>query len=70
MLATKLNISSTDEHQHLHFTSSHSGHIKGSIIYIQILSLCKICKFESHYIRHEHLQVYFTVRSRENSVII
>ena len=38
-ISTDLYIKSTDRHQYLHFTSSHSNHTKRSIVYSQGLRL-------------------------------
>ena len=50
-LTTDLHIKDTDQHQYLHFNSSHPHHTKRSIIYNQALKLPKTCTFENYFLR-------------------
>ena len=53
-LPTDLHIKDTDQHQYLHFNSSHSDHTKRLIIYSQELRLTKICTLENDFLRHRN----------------
>ena len=51
-ITTDLYTKSTDCHQYLHCSSSHSDHIKNSIIFSQTLRLSNICKYEEDFDKH------------------
>ena len=59
-LTTDLHIKDADQHQYLHFNSSHPDHTKRSIIYSQALRLTKICTFENDFLRHrDEMRLWF-----------
>ena len=51
-LSTDLHIKSTDRHQYLHYTSSHTGHTNKSVVYSQALILSRICLLEKDFDKH------------------
>ena len=51
-LSTDLYIKSNDRHQYLHYTSSHPGHTKKSVVYTQALRLSRICSEEKDFEKH------------------
>ena len=48
-LKTTLHIKSTDRHQYLHYTSSHSEHTKGSVVFSQTLRISRLCSEENDF---------------------
>ena len=42
-IKTDLHVNSTDRHQYLHYSSSHTVHTKRSIVFSQSLRIRKIC---------------------------
>ena len=53
-LLTELYIKSTDRHQYLHYSSSHSDYNKKLIIYSQTLRLSRLCTKETDFIQHKN----------------
>ena len=51
-LSTDVHIKSTDRHQYLHYTSSHTGHTKKFVVYSQALILSRICLLEKDFDKH------------------
>ena len=51
-LKTDLHIKPTDRHQCLHYSSSHSGHTKRSIVYSQTLRVSIVCSHEADFRKH------------------
>ena len=51
-LETDLHIKPTDRHQYLHYSSSHPGHTKRSIVYSQTLRVARVCSHESYFRKH------------------
>ena len=63
-LTTDLYVKPTDTHQYLDYTSLHSEHIKKSIVYSQMLRLCRICSFETDFVKRKNeMKSWFLKRS-------
>ena len=70
LLTTDFHVEDTDQHQYLHFYSSHPDHTKRSIIYSQALRLAKICTFENDFLRHrDEMKSWFQRRGYPENVI-
>ena len=62
-LETYLQIKPTDRHQHLHYSSSHPGHTKRSIVYRQTLSVSRVCSHEANFRKHAtKMKSWFFIR--------
>ena len=48
-LTTDLYTTSTDQHQHLHYTSAHPAHTKRPITYSQAFSMSTICSYKTDF---------------------
>ena len=48
-LMANMYVTPTDRHQYLDYSSSHSNHIKRSIVYSQSLRANRLCSFESDF---------------------
>ena len=69
-LETDLQIKPTDRHQYLHYSPSHSGHTKRSIVYCQTLRVSRICYHEADFRKHTtEMKSWFLKRSYPNDVI-
>ena len=51
-ITTDLHTKSTNCHQYLHCSSSHTDHIKNPIIYSQTLRLSNVCTYEEDFDKH------------------
>ena len=69
-LETDLHIKPTDRHQFLHYSSSHPGHTKQSIVYSQTLRVARVCSHEADFRKHtREMKSWFLKRGYPNNVI-
>ena len=69
-LETDLHIKPTDRHQYLHYSSSHPGHTKRSIVYSQTLRVARVCSHETDFRKHTtEMKSWFLKRGYPNNVI-
>ena len=69
-LETDLHIKPTDRHQYLHYSSSHPGHTKRSIVYSQTLRVARVCSHEADFRKHTtEMKSWFLKRGYPNNVI-
>ena len=68
-LETDLHIKPTDRHQYLHYSSSHPGHTKRSIVYSQTLRVARVCSHEADCRKHTtEMKPWFLNCSYPNNV--
>ena len=69
-LKTDLHIKPTDRHQYLHYSSSHPGHTKRSIVYSQTLRVARVCSHAADFRKHTiEMKPRFLKRGYLNNVI-
>ena len=68
--STDLYVKPTDEHQYLHYKSSHPEHIKNSLPYSQALILSRICSSENNFKGHVYRKKeWFLARDYPKNVV-
>ena len=69
-LENNLHAKPTDRQQYIHYSSSHSGHTKRSIVYSQILRVSTVCYHETDFRKHtKEMKSWFLKRGYPNDVI-
>ena len=69
-LETDFHIKHTNRHQYLHYSSSHPGHTKQSIVYSQTLRVARICSHEADFRKHtKEMKSRVLKRGYPNNVI-
>ena len=51
--ASNLHVKPSNGHEYLHFSSSHPNHIKGSVVFSQILHISRFCSNENDFERNK-----------------
>ena len=69
-LETNLHIKPTDRHTYLHYSFSHPGHTKQSIVYSQTLRVSRIYSHEADFSKYtREMKSWFLKRGNPNDVI-
>ena len=69
-ISTDLYIKSTDSHQYLHFTSSHTNHTKRSIVCSQGLQVKRICSEKEDFLKHmRKMKLWFLKRGYPENIV-
>ena len=69
-ISTDMYVKPTDRHQFLHYTSSHLGHTKRSIVFSQVLRVSRISSEKSGFLKHlEKMKSWFLVKGYPDDFI-